>query len=168
MYFHRANAPGLGMHGRDVMSILYKIGAPTEAAYPFGSDHAPDADVIREAGEYKVKEYAQVKTIEAVKLALAEDGPCYIAFPVYNHGTRMWFQRPGEERQGGHAMTLVGYNAEGFIIRNSWGASWGDGGHCVYPYSDFGAHWDIWTAVDQEGSRRPPPPKRRLPCCAIV
>ncbi|MDF3311624.1 C1 family peptidase [Rhodococcus sp. T2V] len=31
--------------------------------------------------------------------------------------------------RGGHAVTLVGYREDGrFIVRNSWGAGWGDGG----------------------------------------
>ena len=36
------------------------------------------------------------------------------------------FQR--EEERRGHAVCLVGYTADSFIIRNSWGADWGDGG----------------------------------------
>lgn len=30
--------------------------------------------------------------------------------------------------RGGHAVALVGYTKEGFIVRNSWGVSWGDQG----------------------------------------
>jgi hypothetical protein len=29
---------------------------------------------------------------------------------------------------GGHAVSLVGYTKKGFIVRNSWGTDWGDGG----------------------------------------
>lgn len=35
---------------------------------------------------------------------------------------------------GGHAVTIVGYNKDGFIIKNSWGASWADGGYAVISY----------------------------------
>jgi C1A family cysteine protease len=31
--------------------------------------------------------------------------------------------------QGGHAVALVGYTATNFIVRNSWGTDWGDGGY---------------------------------------
>jgi len=30
---------------------------------------------------------------------------------------------------GGHAVTIVGYDAVGFIIKNSWGSGWGTGGY---------------------------------------
>jgi hypothetical protein len=36
--------------------------------------------------------------------------------------------RPSTAR-GGHAVAIVGYNATRFIVRNSWGTGWGDGGY---------------------------------------
>lgn len=38
---------------------------------------------------------------------------------------------------GGHAVCLVGYTADAFIIRNSWGADWGDHGfaYASEPYA---------------------------------
>lgn len=35
---------------------------------------------------------------------------------------------------GGHAVTIVGYRLEGFIIKNSWGTDWGDEGYVVVSY----------------------------------
>ncbi len=32
-------------------------------------------------------------------------------------------------KQGGHAVALVGYTKDRFIVRNSWGLSWGDKGY---------------------------------------
>ena len=49
-------------------------------------------------------------------------------------------------------MTVIGYTKEGFIIRNSWGVFWGDKGYCIYPYSDWGAHYEIWTTIDDKSS----------------
>lgn len=42
---------------------------------------------------------------------------------------------PGTRREGAHAVTLVGYTHDRFIIRNSWGTViWGDGG---FGYASF-------------------------------
>lgn len=48
---------------------------------------------------------------------------------------------------GGHAVALVGYTHQGFIVQNSWGASWGAGGFALLPYEDYLLHsTDVWVA----------------------
>jgi hypothetical protein len=48
---------------------------------------------------------------------------------------------------GGHAVVLVGYTPQGFIIQNSWGRNWGAGGFALLPYEDFLMHaTDVWVA----------------------
>ena len=39
--------------------------------------------------------------------------------------------------QGGHAFAIVGYDAEGFWVQNSWGPGWGDGGIALWEYADW-------------------------------
>jgi hypothetical protein len=38
---------------------------------------------------------------------------------------------------GGHAFAIVGYNAEGFWVQNSWGKSWGVNGVALWLYEDW-------------------------------
>lgn len=47
-----------------------------------------------------------------------------------------WLQRAHsvEDEYGGHAVLLVGYDERGFLVKNSWGTGWGDGGYCVVSY----------------------------------
>jgi hypothetical protein len=48
---------------------------------------------------------------------------------------------------GGHAVAIVGYTSEGFIIQNSWSANWGAGGFALLPYEDYLLHaTDVWVA----------------------
>ena len=54
------------------------------------------------------------------------------------------------KRYFSHAMTIVGYNNEGFIIRNSWGEDWGNKGYTIYKYDDWSSHWEIWSTVDKK------------------
>jgi Papain family cysteine protease/Alpha/beta hydrolase of unknown function (DUF900) len=47
---------------------------------------------------------------------------------------------------GGHAFAIVGYDAEGFIVLNSWGEAWGDKGRAHWSYADWAANVvDAWV-----------------------
>lgn len=66
-------------------------------------------------------------------------------------GNRRQLQLPVIKRQGradsGHAIALVGYTIDGFIVQNSWSDSWGTGGFALLPYEDFLLHaTDVWVA----------------------
>lgn len=55
-------------------------------------------------------------------------------------------QRRGRA-DGGHAVAIVGYTLEGFVVQNSWGEGWGDGGFALLPYEDYLLHaTDVWAA----------------------
>ena len=52
------------------------------------------------------------------------------------------------KENGGHAFAIVGYNADGFIIQNSWGGSWGYRGFAILTYADWVKNgMDAWVAV---------------------
>jgi alpha-beta hydrolase superfamily lysophospholipase len=54
----------------------------------------------------------------------------------------------GAKEAGGHAFAMVGYNADGFIIQNSWGPGWGYRGFAVLTYADWVKNgMDAWVAV---------------------
>lgn len=47
----------------------------------------------------------------------------------------------------GHAVAIVGYTCDGFIVQNSWGDGWGTGGFALLPYEDWLMHaTDCWVA----------------------
>jgi C1A family cysteine protease len=56
----------------------------------------------------------------------------------------------GEKVLGGHAVMAVGYDdaSQWFLVRNSWGASWGMAGYFTLPYAYLtqpGLSSDFWT-----------------------
>lgn len=153
VYNCRSNYGSDGMTPRDTMKILQSIGCVTEKLYPYGkieNRSQIDEDLIDSAEKYRIKNYAKCNTIESLKQSLIKDGPSYIAVPVFNYGERMWKPKPGESQLGGHAMTIVGYNKDGFVIRNSWGLNWNNNGHTLFPYEDWGLQWEVWTTIDAE------------------
>lgn len=51
------------------------------------------------------------------------------------------------EPLGGHAFAIVGYNEVGFLVQNSWGSEWGDGGFATLPYDEWlDSAYDAWVA----------------------
>lgn len=99
-------------------------------------------------GTLKINEYAMIKNLSALKVALLMNGPCLGALPVYNDRPEFWNKRNGDGFYGYHAISIVGYNEDGFIIRNSWGTSFGDWGYTVIKYEDYPKLLEVWTIVD--------------------
>jgi len=157
IYNNREDLSEEGMVMRDLMSILNKKGTCTEHLHEYGNLNIPSAEAYEEAKKFLIKGYAQVETVEGLKQALYENGPCILAVPVYNTGPRMWFKNEGNYFLGGHAMTMVGYTEEGFIVRNSWGSDWGNEGHTIFPYEDWGLQWEVWTTIDADSDAEPVP-----------
>ena len=150
IYDLRENKPAAGMNARNVMAILYKHGALTQV------DKVIDNNTPEAASNYKIRGYAQVYDIKTLKKALYRNGPCLWAGPMYNKkSSKMWDIKTAHSEgntedhiHSAHAMAIVGYNDEGFILRNSFGADWSDDGHCVFPYTDWRMKYEIWTCID--------------------
>ena len=152
VYNLRENQHSEGMYPRNTMEIIYKIGIVPEKEYVYGRFIPITDELKNKAQKYKIQGYAQINTIDSLKKALFANGPCYIAFPVYN-ANKPDFWNPdfvGQKMQGGHAVCVAGYLKDRFIIRNSWSTQWGEGGYCFYPFNTFGMHWEIWTAIDAQ------------------
>lgn len=144
-----------GMTPRNTMQILRKHGIPTAKSYRRKKmkliSKIPNW-VLEEAINHRILGYAKVNSIDGLKKSIHTNGPAYMSMKVYNESTEFWKKFNGDKLLGGHAVTIVGYNKEGFIIRNSWGRSWNNDGHTIYPYSDWGLHLEIWTVLDEVGS----------------
>lgn len=72
----------------------------------------------------------------------------YISGPIDLH---IMFKGPTEGRfdyMGNHFINIVGYDdtlaGGSFILQNSWGTGWGDGGYAAYSYSLVGDFYEAW------------------------
>lgn len=152
IYFYRANKPTEGMNLRNVMQILTNQGACREQYMPYGlrEPKSISAQAVEDAARFKISGYAQVSTITGVKTALMTSGPVLAAFPYYeNKIPQFWRPKRGLKADGGHAVTIVGWNETGFIIRNSWGSGYADHGYVIYDFAEFGLHSELWSVTDQ-------------------
>lgn len=84
--------------------------------------------------------------VDAIKSALL-DGPVPCGMDVYTdffYYTGDVYQYTWGDYEGGHAVIIVGWNdADGcWIVKNSWGTAWGEGGYFRIKYDN------CWIGVD--------------------
>jgi C1A family cysteine protease len=151
LYNLRGNRPFPGMTPRNALDILRTRGIVEEKDFPYdlGMKKLPNTSLLEKAKRYRISGYAAVKTIQGLKQALATNGVCIIVVPVYNLFERFWKPTRGDPMKGYHCLAVIGYNEDGFILRNSWGDSWNGNGETVFPYVDWGIQVECWTAIDE-------------------
>jgi C1A family cysteine protease len=109
-----------------------------ESAYPYVSPSSSSCHVNQDLGKVDVLSYENVssRSVSQLKAAIAQqpvsvtieaDKSC---FQMYSGGI---FDNTACGTSLDHAVAAVGYGSEGgqeyYIVRNSWGASWGDQGY---------------------------------------
>ena len=129
IYRSRTNN-GEGMTYKDALSYLRKKGVKSDA------------------GRLHIKQYGRVTSSMMLKYAIIMNGPCFGELPVFSDRDKFWKKTYGDIFMGYHAIAIVGYDEEGFIIRNSWGDNFGDNGYVTIPYNDFNELIEIWTVME--------------------
>lgn len=93
-----------------------------------------------------IDQYFLIRPSEkSIKEAILLNGPVLIALRVKDSTRDDFWNGDGDE--GGHAIVLVGYNKDGFILRNSWGKSYGDGGYILFPKDKVKDILEAWTVT---------------------
>ena len=98
-------------------------------------------------GKYNINRYGKINSIRALKYALVLNGPCVGGLPVYNSSNTEFWKRETVDFEGYHAISIIGYNEDGFILRNSWGKTYGDDGYSFITNKDIDEFIEIWTIV---------------------
>lgn len=118
-------------------------GMTCKAAFKYIIDNGVNSD----AGKLSLSRYFLIKSIFALRHAIVANGPCVAVLPVYNTDIdEFWDNRYNiYDFIGYHAIAVVGYDESGFIIRNSWGDSYGKDGYAYVPNEDMNKCKEIWT-----------------------
>lgn len=104
--------------------------------------------VSSKAGKLKISAYGKINNPLALKYAIVMNGPCFGALPVYSDDYDFWNKKPGDTLLGYHAISIIGYDEEGFFIRNSWGTSFGDRGYTKIKNSELDEMLELWTIIE--------------------
>ena len=128
-------------------SVLQQRGVCPESYLPYDTDPAEGPNPVADtaAQPFRIVQPVQVdwNTPAIVKSALANQQTIAIGFSVYpsfenpdKHGVVPMANKTTEKLLGGHGVLVCGYDDANswWIIRNQWGAEWGDAGYCYMPY----------------------------------
>jgi hypothetical protein len=140
-----------GVNVIDAANYLIEHGVPDEGCYPDphrAFDYSFESLEGWEDRTVKITNWSWVPhDMESMKTALIEYGPLLLTMPVwkdfYYYRTGVYEHKWGP-RVGGHVVTIVGYDDSQacWIVKNSWGKSWGDNGWFKISYEeDFIAEW---------------------------
>jgi C1A family cysteine protease len=169
-----------GAYIRSALGALVVYGAPPEEYYPYDVskfDETPDVLNAGFAQSFQVTKYFRLdkgipsneQLISRMKEYIAKGFCLGMGFTVFDsfeeaatNGGFIPYPKPSESVQGGHAVTIVGYDSKkeegAFLVKNSWGTDWGEKGYGWIPMKYFVKQEsadapladDIWTIIKQE------------------
>jgi hypothetical protein len=134
------------------LDIARKFGTVRDAVLPFGSGklYPGQANTFYAiAAQRKILAYFNLRSNQTDwRIWLATMGPILTRLNVddtwyaaTSNGGDLDEYLPDTAR-GGHAVAIVGYRPGRFIVRNSWGTGWGDGG---FAYASLGYAQEAFT-----------------------
>lgn len=151
-----------GAQIRDGIKVVATEGVPPETDWPYDiakfAQKPPPAAYTDALQDRAVQYQRLVQNLNQMKGCLASGYPFVFGFTVYESFESQPVAQTGvvpmpasgETVLGGHAVMAVGYDdsQQRFIVRNSWGATWGMQGYFTIPYAyllDTHLASDFWT-----------------------
>jgi C1A family cysteine protease len=156
----------------DAFALIQKSGSVLEKDFPYaGKDLKCPASLPKFDKIIGYKVLAQgIADTEAIKRAIYTYGPVSVAFSASGDfmSYKSGIYNSGASGQVNHAVNLVGWNDEvkpgHWIMRNSWGESWGEKGYCriAYKAKQIGyatAYIDYAGPIPHDGIKPTPTPE---------
>jgi hypothetical protein len=162
-------------------AAILQQGAPSLADYPYKASDcsAPPQAQVASASDFRVQGLRRLDhtKVDDLKGALVRSNPVLVSFRVDNawkkhRGAGVFDHTEVDQKWGGHAMAIVGYDdrKQAFRLINSWGKGWGDGGYAWVSYGAYASHVrEAVTLVVSSAARpRPAPPRPPPPAPNVV
>jgi hypothetical protein len=159
------------VHGAGVTGALdwiQKNGIADPGCYPWSAmdrNYAPTPD--RDGRTVRIPRYQALGTVEDAKKWLDAVGPVVAGLDAYDDlgaysGSGVYVPTATAKAVGGHILLVVGYDdlRQAWIVRNSWGTSWGDKGYGYFGYGQ--CKIDVFAKFGLRGTNPDPWTKRRL------
>jgi len=152
------------------MAAVLAFGVCEERMWPYQEalvNQEPTRACFSNATRYEAVQFARTTLPDMVLQALAAELPvvfgAYFPEPFFHEAAQTksmpTVAKFGDDPGGGHAMLIVGYDmaSRAFIVRNSWGPDFAEGGYCYIPFDTMMAYahpehfWVIGQLSDHRG-----------------
>ena len=119
------------------LDVARKLGVVTADVLPFDREQvfwAKEASFYARAAQLKIASYINLgRDLSAWRLWIYQNGPILSRLIVDRNfmsaeTNGVLTEYDELSARGGHAVALIGYNQDGFIVRNSWSTTWGNQG----------------------------------------
>ncbi len=142
-----------GSSCRGAIKGWYNMGVCLDKTWPYleGKPGVLTVKAAKQARENTLGAYYRLGTrISDFHTALNEACVIYCSADVHSGWDKPSKRKPviplQDDSDGGHAFCIVGYNAKGFWVQNSWGRDWGANGTALWLYEDWQQHlYDAWV-----------------------
>jgi hypothetical protein len=129
--------------GPDPARVLAEQGTCRQELWPDTSPTPASSErvLIADAERHLLDATPHPIALEDVRKALSAGCPVHVGMNTGSAFTNVGRDgifnaaEPPSGRHGRHAMLIVGYTGNFYIVKNSWGESWGDQGYCYIPKS---------------------------------
>jgi C1A family cysteine protease len=172
--FNQITADSVSCSGSQIykaLDLLENTGAATLGKMGYTDLNCttqPTNDALQEAANFKIRTYGTLRTVEEIKAQLANYKPVVMGIIAYDslfqlRGSDSVYNAASGRNQGGHAVTVVGYDDDryggAFKVINSWGAQWGDKGYfwLTYDFVRQGIMVEAYGVEDSENVTNPQP-----------
>jgi hypothetical protein len=150
---------------KQALEIAKKYGCVADSLLPFksGKLYAGDQkEFFAIANKRRIDSYVPLSDLSQWKSWLAFEGPILTRLDVDSNWRNLANNSKGDLKvynpppsPAGHAVTIVGYTADRFIVRNSWGTGWGDKGFAyatsAYAQEAFRFRWNGSMGLEAYG-----------------
>lgn len=136
-----------GAYIRDGLKSVKNYGICSEDLWPYNIAkfaNQPAPPCYLDAVKRKITNYSTLYTVEEIKNVLANNKPVIVGVEIFLDFLNVSKENPIVKlpstytySSGNHALLIMGYNNEtsSFLIKNSFGTSWGDNGYAWIPYT---------------------------------
>lgn len=134
---------GEGMKIRDALKVASNYGDVAHNIMPGNHDYdeskklvlSAGSEVLSQAYENRISSYYKIKDENELKYSILNDGPVIAGmywFDNYKLVKNIYTYKKDDTYKP-HAVVIIGWDKENWIVQNSWGRYWGDNGRFYIP-----------------------------------